>query len=329
MDPTKAYPAFMKGKKIMYVHGFGSSGQSGTVTLLRTLMPAATIIAPDLPLHPAEALALLRQTCDAEKPDLIIGTSMGGMYAEMLRGTDRILINPAFEMGDTMVKHNMVGKQTFQNPRIDGIQDFIVTKALVNEYKEITTLLFNSINEAEQQRVIGLFGDEDTSVDTFDLFAQHYPTAIRFHGGHRLTDKIAMHYLVPLIRQIDDKQTGRQRPIVFIHANTLADSYQKPMPSMHKAYEMLIENYDVYILAPSPTNAPEQITAQLAWVEQYLNAPAFNRVVFCNNANLLYGDYLISRHEHPNFLGSSILFGGNDLKTWDDVIVFFDRLGGQ
>ena len=329
MDPTKTYPDLMKGKKIMYVHGFGSSGQSGTVTLLRTLMPAATVIAPDLPLHPAEALALLQQTCDAEKPDLIIGTSMGGMYAEMLRGTDRILINPAFEMGDTMVKHNMVGKQTFQSPRTDGIQDFIVTKALVNEYKEITTLLFDDIDETEQQRVIGLFGDEDASVDTFDLFAQHYPTAIRFHGGHRLTDKVAMHYLVPLIRQIDDKQTGRQRPIVFIHANTLADSYQKPMPSMHKAYEMLIENYDVYILAPSPTNAPEQITAQLAWVEQYLNAPAFNRVVFCNNANLLYGDYLISRHEHPNFLGSSILFGGNDLKTWDDVIVFFDRLGGQ
>ena len=329
MYPTKTYPALREGKKIMYVHSFGSSGQSRTVTLLHTLMPAATIIAPVLPLHPAEALALLRQMCDAEKPDLIIGTSMGGMYAEMLRGTDRILINPAFEMGDTMVKHNMVGKQTFQSPRTDGIQDFIVTKALVNEYKEITTLLFDGIDEAEQQRVIGLFGDEDTSVDTFDLFAQHYPTAIRFHGGHRLTDKVAMHYLMPLIRQIDDKQTGRQRPIVFIHANTLADSYQKPMPSMHKAYEMLIENYDVYILAPSPTNAPEQITAQLAWVEQYLNAPAFNRVVFCNNANLLYGDYLISRHEHPNFLGSSILFGGNDLKTWDDVIVFFDRLGGQ
>ena len=98
---------------------------------------------------------------------------------------------------------------------------------------------------------------------------------------------------------------------------------------MHKAYEMLIENYDVYILAPSPTNAPEHITTQMAWVEQHLNAPAFNRVVLCNNSNLLYGDYLISRHEHPNFLGSAILFGGNDLKTWDDIIVFFDRLGGQ
>ena len=171
MEPTKTYPSLMKGKKIMYVHGFGSSGQSGTVTLLRTLMPEATVVAPDLPLHPAEALALLRQTCDTEKPDLIIGTSMGGMYAEMLRGVDRILINPAFEMGDTMVKHNMVGKQTFQNPRVDGVQDFIVTKALVNEYKEITTQLFNGIDETERQRVTGLFGDEDTSVDTFDIFA--------------------------------------------------------------------------------------------------------------------------------------------------------------
>lgn len=329
MDPIKTNPTLMLGKKIMYVHGFGSSGQSGTVTLLRTLMPAATVIAPDLPLHPAEALDLLKQTCDAEKPHLIIGTSMGGMYTEMLRGFERILINPAFEMGDTMVKHNMVGKQTFQNPRADGIQDFIVTKALVNEYKEITTLLFDGIDEAEQQRVTGLFGDEDTSVDTFDLFAQHYPTAIRFHGGHRLTDKVAMHYLLPLIRQIDDKQTGLQRPIVFIDTNTMADSYQKPLPSMHKAYEMLIERYDVYILAPSPTNAPNSLTEQMAWVQQHLNAPAFNRVVFANNANLLYGDYLISRQEQPNFLGSSILFGGNDLKTWDDVIVFFERLGGQ
>ena len=234
MDPTKTYPVLMEGKKIMYVHGFGSSGQSGTVTLLRTLMPAATVIAPDLPLHPAEALELLKQTCDAEKPDLIIGTSMGGMYAEMLRGTDRILINPAFEMGDTMVKHNMVGKQAFQSPRTDGIQDFIVTKALVNEYKEITTLLFDGIDEAEQKRVIGLFGDEDTSVDTFDLFAQHYPTAIRFHGGHRLTDKVAMHYLVPLIRQIDDKQTGRQCPIVFIHATHWPTATKSRCPACTK-----------------------------------------------------------------------------------------------
>lgn len=30
----KTYPDLMAGKKIMYVHGFGSSGQSGTVARL-------------------------------------------------------------------------------------------------------------------------------------------------------------------------------------------------------------------------------------------------------------------------------------------------------
>lgn len=104
------FPGMMKGKKILYVHGFASSGQSGTVTKIREMIPDATVVAPDLPLHPEEALALLRDTCAKEQPDLIIGTSMGGMYTEMLYGYDRIVVNPAFQMGDTMLKHGMLGK---------------------------------------------------------------------------------------------------------------------------------------------------------------------------------------------------------------------------
>ena len=84
----KQFPQIFKGKKIMYVHGFGSSGQSGTVTRIREVFPNATVIAPDLPIHPEEAMALLRQLCQQEQPDLIIGTSMGGMYTEMLYGYD-------------------------------------------------------------------------------------------------------------------------------------------------------------------------------------------------------------------------------------------------
>lgn len=104
------FPGMMKGKKILYVHGFASSGQSGTVTKICEMIPDATVVAPDLPLHPEEALALLKDTCAKEHPDLIIGTSMGGMYTEMLYGYDRIVVNPAFQMGDTMLKHSMLGK---------------------------------------------------------------------------------------------------------------------------------------------------------------------------------------------------------------------------
>ena len=87
-----------------------------------------------------------------------------------------------------------------------------------------------------------------------DMFREHYPQAIRFHGEHRLNDKIVFHYLMPVIRWIDDRQSDRSRPVVFIHSDCLADDYGKPLSSLHKAYEFLLENYAVYFVAPAPTN---------------------------------------------------------------------------
>ena len=159
----KQFPELFADKKVLYVHGFASSGQSGTVTRIREVLPNAIVIAPDLPIEPEAAMALLHDICISEQPDLIIGTSMGGMYAEMLYGHDRILVNPALRMGDTMKEHGMIGAQHFSNPRQDGVQDFIVTKALVKEYKDMTEQCFAGISDEEQQHVWGLFGDEDTT----------------------------------------------------------------------------------------------------------------------------------------------------------------------
>ena len=325
------FPLLMEGKKIMYVHGFGSSAQSGTVKLLRQLMPNATVVAKDLPIHPEEAMALLRQLCQTEQPDLIIGSSMGAMYTEMLYGYDRILVNPAFQMGDTMMKHDMLGKQTFLNPREDGVQDFIVTKSTVKEYKEITEQCFSGVNDDECRRVFGLFGDKDPLVNTFDLFRQHYPQAIHFHGEHQLIDSVAILYLTPVIRWIDDRQEGRERPVVYITLEALKDSYGKPRASMHKAFENIIQNYNIYILAPAPTNDHQSITDAQAWCEEYLSTPAHDHLMFTNALNLIYGDYLITTQgaDKDQFMGTTIEIGSDEFKTWEEIIVFFDRLGGQ
>ena len=151
----KQFPELMEGKTVLYVHGFGSSGQSGTVTRLRTVMPNARVLAPDLPVEPNEAIALLHTICQEEKPDLIIGTSMGGMYTEQLRGFDRICINPALEIAETMKAHGMTGTQQFQNPRLDGIQEFYVDKALVKAYKEISEQRFAGVTPEDKRRVYG------------------------------------------------------------------------------------------------------------------------------------------------------------------------------
>ena len=45
--------------------------------MLQELMPSATILAEDIPVHPTDAMTMLHKMADEEQPDLIIGTSMG------------------------------------------------------------------------------------------------------------------------------------------------------------------------------------------------------------------------------------------------------------
>ena len=326
----RAFPQLMEGKKVVYVHGFASSAKSGTVMLLRSLMPNASVVARDVPMTPYEALDMLQRLVEEERPDLIIGTSMGGMLAEMLYGYDRILINPAFEMGDTMVRNNMIGKVEFQNPREDGAKEFIVTKALAKQFAQLTTRCFaHAHDEGEQERVWGLFGDNDPIVHTFDIFRQHYRKAIHFHGEHRINDHVAIHYLMPIVRWIDDRQEGRQRPILYLSIDAMRDSNGKPMSTMHKAFETLIEHYNVYFVCPCSTNDHDAMLRDQSWIEDLINAPAYDRILFTNYPSLLYGDYIISTSTIKGFLGTSLRLGSEELKTWDNIIIYFDRLGGQ
>lgn len=313
--------------KLMYVHGFGSSAQSGTVKLLRSCLPNDEVVARDIPIVPEEAIAMLKQMAEEEQPDIIVGTSMGGMYTEQLKGFDRILVNPAFQMGDTMSSHGMVGKLTFQNPRADGVQEFIITKAMVKEYAAITQLCFQDITEEERGRVYGLFGDEDPIVHTFDLFREHYPNAIHFHGEHRLTDHAVHNYLLPLIRKIRNKQEGVELPPLFIHFDCLHDQYMQAASSLRIAYYQLIEKYTVYIVADAPTNDHSYINDVQTWVEKYLSAPAHDSIIFTNKPQLLLGDFYITRTEEPDFMGTNIQFGSDTFKCWEDICVFFSRLG--
>ncbi|MBR5705722.1 MAG: esterase [Deltaproteobacteria bacterium] len=323
----RQFPELMRGKTIVYVHGFGSSAQTGTVTRLRQVLPSARVVAEDIPLHPEEGLKMLHSLVEREQPQLILGTSMGGMYAEMLYGFDRILVNPAFRMADTMREHGLTGAQRFQQPRSDGVQDFIVTKALVKEYQTMTERCFSGVTEEEKNRVFGLFGDADELVDTYDLFLSHYPQAIRFHGGHRLEDQSFMHAVVPVIRWIDDRQEQHGRKVIHLGLETLRDAMGQPRSSVQKVFRHLLEKYELYIVTEAPSCAPDGLAAVLSWAQRTFDAPAWNHVIFCNQRQLLVGDYLVADADVEDFMGGVIRFGDGPFKTWEDIGVFFDRLG--
>ena len=189
--------------KLIYFHGFGSSGATGTAENLRNHLPELEVVAPDIPVDPVEALPYLHQFVAEQQPDLIVGTSMGAMYAQQMFGYKKILVNPAFNMS-TMSKVLKTGEHPFQNRRKDNQKTFRITREIIQHHNMMERGQFKGITEFDRANTYGLFGIHDTTVNTYDLFRKYYPAdhAIRFDGEHRLNDKALRSTVVPLIKQI-------------------------------------------------------------------------------------------------------------------------------
>ena len=353
-----ARPDIMAGKTILYLHGFASSGQNGTVRAMTTLLPETRIVAPDIPVEPEEALTFLKDLCAKENPDLIIGASMGGMYAELLRGFDRILFNPAFFLADTLQKNNGLGRQEFHNPRRDGQTSFLVTKGLLESFREVSSHCFENMPDnasdpssfgemtEERDHVYGMFGTHDNFVTgTFDVFKKYYANAIHFEGEHYMDDSVLLHSVLPVIERIDDIQEKRSKPVMLIaltdtlldmkngEAHGLPVEDMEPYGSAVKAFAALSRHYTPYVLISNSFNEPERLPALYRWVEKKLGVPAWNRIIVTNRKDMVLGDYLIDRYPErlatEDFMGTVLHFGEEPFKTWEEVLTYFERLGGQ
>jgi predicted esterase YcpF (UPF0227 family) len=187
--------------KIIYFHGFGSSGATGTAETLRKLMPEAEVISPDIPVEPLEALPYLRELCEKEQPDIIVGTSMGGMYAHQMHGFKRICVNPAVNMS-TLSGVLKTGVHKFLNRRKDNQKEFKITREIIQHHNQIERQQFKNLTDEDKEDVYGLFGIHDPIVHTYDLFHKHYPKCQRFDGEHQLNEKVLRKVVVPLIHEI-------------------------------------------------------------------------------------------------------------------------------
>lgn len=194
--------------KLIYFHGFASSGASGTVQLLRKILPSAEIIAPDIPIEPSEALPMLLQLVEDEQPDVIIGTSMGGMYAQQMHGHLRICVNPAFRMS-TMSKTLRTGEHRWLNGRKDNAKTFKVTAETLKSFNQMERKQFDGITSEDKELCYGLFGINDpyvNPVNAYNTFMKYYKHAERIDAGHELNDKVLHKYLLPLLKTLLPQQ---------------------------------------------------------------------------------------------------------------------------
>lgn len=189
--------------KLVYFHGFASSGASGTVQLLRKIFLSAQVVAPDIPVDPEEALPMLQKLVQAEQPDVIVGTSMGGMYAQQMHGFLRICVNPSFRISTSKLLHTGVHK--WLNGRKNHEKEFRITADIIKRYNQMERKQFDGITPDDRELCYGLFGINDTSVNpinAYNTFTKYYTHAERFEGEHQLNDKVIHKVLLPLLKQL-------------------------------------------------------------------------------------------------------------------------------
>lgn len=196
---------------IIYLHGLSSSGQSNTAKKLRELLPEDNVVTPDIPVSPIETLQLLLSLAGEYRPDdtIVIGTSMGAMYASQMKGYRRILVNPAFHVSD-LLKENNGERLRFFSEREGGCESFEVTETLIDQFEEMEANLFY-VGDVTPESVIGLFGDKDDVCNCQEECCDGYFYWSSFKGGHRLTEELIKNTLLPVINWMKEPDYTSKR----------------------------------------------------------------------------------------------------------------------
>lgn len=165
---------------------------------LRILLKGSEVIAPDVPIEPSEALRLLNEICSSENPDLVTGLSLGGFWAQKLRGRRKILINP--DLHPSRLLRTKIGEMKYLSPRKDGAESFFISEALCNEYETLENIEFDGLTPEETALSTGIFADNDELVRCGPEFERFYPGRAHYYPGTHLPNYPELKaYIIPII----------------------------------------------------------------------------------------------------------------------------------
>lgn len=191
-------------KTIVFLHGFGSSGATKTADYLREKLTDTVVVSPDIPLEPKLALRELHKLCHDVNPDVIIGTSMGAMYAQQMHGFRKILVNPAFHV--SLIMRQNLGINKFTNPRKDSETEFNITEWLCDDYEIMEKYQFYGITAYDKAHTYAFFGTEDTLVNGYEEYLKYYSNATQYPGGHSLLQKWVKAYVLPCVQKLLEEE---------------------------------------------------------------------------------------------------------------------------
>ena len=191
--------------RILYIHGLGSSGNSRTVEVLRELLPNDEIIAPDIPFDPEEAMTFIRELDYQIKPDIVVGTSLGGYYTMQLCYRRKILINPALFADEDICNSIGLGIYQYFSKRKDNVQTYTIDKGFIEKLRIQREWFFNycMLDDEYSWHCTALFADNDELFSHIDDYKNlFHGKCISFRGNHRMTEDNIKNILLPQILKV-------------------------------------------------------------------------------------------------------------------------------
>ncbi len=173
-------------KTIFYLHGFNSSPQSHKAQICEGYFQHCqqaeqNLIdyqVPQLSYGPALAIAQLESLIAGAEQPRLIGSSLGGYYANYLAqqfDCKAVLINPAINPANLLVDY--LGPQ---------INDYTGETYTLSEKHmiELQALSVNSIRQPEKRWILLQTGDETLDYSQASAYYRHCKMAIEYGGDH-------------------------------------------------------------------------------------------------------------------------------------------------
>lgn len=134
---------------MMYLHGF-MSGANGAKQrqLQKQFKGRYRVIAPELTADPTDSLAVINEIIAKEKPEIIVGTSLGGYMAGICNsGNAKIIVVNPCTFPYTDLRRWVNQEHTYFCKRLDGVQTYTLTKSVLDHF-----MRYDFLDEVETKR---------------------------------------------------------------------------------------------------------------------------------------------------------------------------------
>lgn len=182
-------------KYAIYIHGAGSGAKGGTKSAFLHYLPEYEWLCPEVNENPEESVAKINEYISVFSPEIIAGTSLGGLYAIYADAPEaiKIVCNTTVTIEKVLRKIGY-GAHPFFCEREDGRTEYVIDEPLVRsftKFKESHEILPGRLN-------LGIFSTDDELVGQVEsrknakiLEAAGFRIFWSDKFGHRLNENVA------------------------------------------------------------------------------------------------------------------------------------------